>query len=613
MSRDWIGRGGAGWRSNAPGTRARMGRRARGALAVLVSVGIGTVAAGAGSSANRPAGAASESRGNTGSPASVIVRARPGRERRAEAAIMRLGGTVQLRLPLVHGFSARVPQSAVAQLRRMPGVVSVTADARVRPMAAAYSPTSDSGSMFSVTQMTGAQEYWKAGYTGNGVDVAVIDSGVAPVDGLDDPGKVVNGPDLSFESQASNLRYLDSFGHGTHIAGIIAGRASGAEPGGYVGDQANFLGMAPDARVVSVKVADAHGVTDVSQVIAAIDWVVQHQTDNGLNIRVLNLSYGTDSTQPYDVDPLAFAAEQAWKRGIFVVTSTGNAGFVMKTGTMTNPAYDPLLMAVGAADSNGTATLSDDRVPAFSSSGGTKRRPDLVAPGAHVVSLRTPGSLIDQKFSSTGAVNSALFRGSGTSQAAAVVSGAAALIIEQRPTITPGRLKKLLAGTAAPLKGALKEAQGNGELNLAKALKTSMPSEPGTPAPSAGTGSLELSRGSTKLVDDGTPLSGERDIFGASFDSSSMGALEATGSSWSGGTWNGSSWSGSSWSGSSWSGSSWSGSSWSGSSWSGSSWSSIDWANNVWTGSSWSGSSWSNNDWLGADWAGNTWAGASWD
>ena len=616
MSTGWIRGRGLGAGSDTP----REARSARGLagrlhvpLAILIALGVGAAGAGTSSGANGPTRAARDTHGEGASPASVIVRLRPGLEPRGEAAIASLGGKVLRRLPIVNGFSARVPRSAVARLRMAPGVVSVTADVRVRSMGAAYAPGGDTGSMFSVTQITGAQEYWKAGYTGKGVDVAVIDSGVAPVDGLAAPGKVVNGPDLSFESQASNLRYLDSFGHGTHIAGIVAGRADAAVPGQYAGDQTNFLGMAPDARIVSIKVADAHGATDVSQVIAAIDWVVQHRTDNGLNIRVLNLSYGTDASQPYDVDPLAYAAEQAWKQGIFVVTSTGNAGFVMKTGTMTSPAYDPLLMAVGAAESNGTVTTSDDSVPAFSSSGGTKRRPDLVAPGAHVVSLRDPGSLIDQRFGSTGAVNSALFRGSGTSQAAAVVSGAAALIIEQRPTITPGRLKRLLTGNTVSLKGALKEAQGNGELNLAKALKASMPSEPGTPAASTGAGSLELSRGSAKLVLNGTPLSGERDIFGAPFDSPSMAALEAAGSSWSGGTWNGSSWSGSSWSGSSWSGSSWSGSSWSGSSWSGSSWSSVNWANNVWNGSSWSGSSWSNNYWLGADWASYAWAGASWD
>src|SRR5207248_7363692 len=109
----------------------------------------------------------------------------------------------------------------------------------------------------------------------------------------------------------------------------------------------------PDARRVSIKVADGNGMTDVSQVIAAIDWVVQHRNDNGMNIRILNLSYGTDSGQPYGVDPLAYAAEQAWKHGIFVVAAAGNTGFA-KNGSMTDPAYDPMLMAVGAAETNGT-------------------------------------------------------------------------------------------------------------------------------------------------------------------------------------------------------------------------------------------------------------------
>ena len=573
-------------------------------VALCLSLLIASVAAGASWSANAPTGAGWDEVDGAGQrSASVIVRAQSGAAASVEASVTRLGGSVGLRLPIVNGFSARLPQAAVGRLRHLPGVVSVSRNAPVHPLSDSYSPAGDGGSMYNVTLASGAQEFWKAGYTGQGVDVAVIDSGVAPVDGLTGADKVVNGPDLSFESQASNLQYLDSFGHGTHLAGIIAGRAAGAVPGQYVGDQTNFLGMAPDARIVSVKVADAHGATDVSQVIAAISWVVQHRRDNGLNIRVLNLSYGTDSVQHYGVDPLAYAAEQAWKQGIFVVTSTGNAGFVMKTGTMTNPAYDPLLMAVGASESSGKAGMSDDTVPSFSSSGGTKRRPDLVAPGAHIVSLRVPGSLIDQSYSSTGAVTDGLFRGSGTSQAAAVVSGAAALVIQQHPTITPGRLKKLLTGSVQPMKGVLKEAQGSGQLDLAKALTLKLPSEPGIPLPSTGAGLLELSRGSNHLVHNGSTLDGEQDIFGAPFLSSAMTLLQANGSSWSGGAWNGSSWSGSSWSGSSWSGSSWSGSSWSGSSWSGSSWS----------GSSWSGSSWSGGDWLGSNWADSVWADASWD
>src|SRR5262245_18497515 len=106
----------------------------------------------------------------------------------------------------------------------------------------------------------------------------------------------------------------------------MAGRADAAS-GAYENEKTSFLGMAPDARVVNVKVGDAEGAVDVSQVSAAVDWLVQHRRDPGLNIRVLNIAYGTDSTQPYTVDPLAFAVEQAVKAGIVVVAAAGNAGF----------------------------------------------------------------------------------------------------------------------------------------------------------------------------------------------------------------------------------------------------------------------------------------------
>src|SRR4029079_11488436 len=133
------------------------------------------------------------------------------------------------------------------------------------------------------------------------IDVAIIDSGVAPVMGLDGRNKVVYGPDLSLESQAPALTNLDTLGHGTLMAGLIAGNDGTA--GGY-------RGLAPDARLLSLKVATADGGADVTQVIAAINWVVQHKSDNGLNIRVLNLSYGTNSLQSSSVDPLSYAVEQ---------------------------------------------------------------------------------------------------------------------------------------------------------------------------------------------------------------------------------------------------------------------------------------------------------------
>jgi serine protease AprX len=211
------------------------------------------------------------------------------------------------------------------------------------------------------------------------------------------------------------------------------------------------------------------------------------------------------------------------------------------------------------------------------------------------------------------------FRGSGTSQAAAILSGAVALVLQKYPNMTPDLVKRYFASNAAKLASFDSQAQGAGEIRLG-AMLTKAPQWSYTGqrfAAATGTGSLERSRGQDHLTRNGVVLTGETDIFGRSFDADAMAQAASSGSSWSDGDWNGSSWSGSSWSGSSWSdsswsGSSWSGSSWSGSSWSGSSWSGSSWSGNAWTGSSWSGSSWSGSSWSGSSWSGHSWADASW-
>ena len=557
----------------------------RAGLAVFVAVALASLCAGVGwgAAATTPAvlpGGVSWSSFKTvgvGNDVRVVVRARPGMVAAATAALQRGGGHVLRPLRIVNGFSALVPKRSLRAFAYAPAVQAVTPDIKLQATGATYDPVGDVGSPYNTTLATGAQAYWTAGYTGKGVDVALIDSGVVPVDGLTVPGKVVNGPDLSEESQTP-AQYMDTYGHGTFMAGLIAGHANAAAAP-YTGDTTDYLGMAPDARIVSIKVADAGGSTDVSQVIAAIDWVVQHRTDNGLNIRVLNLSWGTNSSQSYAVDPLAFAAEQAWKAGIVVVTAAGNAGFT-PGGSLNDPAYDPALLAVGAADTNGTTSTADD-FPASFSNNGTTRFPDLLAPGTHIVGLRDPGSYVDQTYGNTGAVTGNLFRGSGSSEATAIVSGAAALLLQEYPTATPDQIKKLLMQSATFLAGP--KAQGRSELNLAAALTMKLPKDNTARLVGTGTGTLESSRGSLHVSQNGVALTGEYDIFGMPWDSAAMARLEAAGSSWSGGNWNGSSWSGSSWSGSSWSGSSWSGSSWS----------TTDFAGSSWSGSSWSSSSWS--------------------
>jgi serine protease AprX len=547
---------------------------------------------------------------------SVIVRARPGALAAAARQVERFGGQVGRQLGIINGFTARLPASQVGQLTQSPTVNSVTEDEPVAMQAAAYTPTTDAGSLYTTTLQTGAQAYWQAGYTGKGIDVAVIDTGTAPVPGLAGAGKVVNGPDLSFESQAPNLRYLDTYGHGTHMAGIIAGRGDAAISGKYVGDTANFLGMAPDARIVSVKVADAMGAADVSQIIAAIDWVVQNKTTGGLNIRVLNLSFGTNTTHPYSIDPLCHAVEAAWRKGITVIAATGNAGFYMAPGGagLTSPARDPYVISVGATDTMKTLATSDDRVASFSSSGvvgvGGTKNPDLVAPGKSIISLAVPGSFIDQAYGAGGAVTGGYMRGSGTSQAAAVMSGAAALVLQQHPTWTNNQVKALLTTTAKPLTaGTLTPAaQGKGTLNLTKALSTTTAATSQSYANSSGAGSLESARGTAHLVDNGVELRGEKDLFGDAVSTTTLASKRTAGTAWTGGTWNGRMWSGSSFTGSNWTATTWSGRMWSGRMWS-----SEVWSGRMWSGRMWSAGTWTGRMWSGDGWSGNTWSSAGWN
>ena len=512
-------------------------------------------------------------------PVSVIVRELPGAGSVPEHAVEAFGGVVERYIPIIDGFVAEVPAAAVPDLRRLDGIYSVTLNSRVRLLGSidGIDPNKDSGSWLKVAKNTKLLEMWQHGFTGQGVDVALIDSGVAPVDGL--AMQVINGPDLSFDSQAENLTNVDTYGHGTHMAGLIAGRDSSIAPGKEDEDvDKRFVGAAPGARIVSLKVAASDGATDVSQVIAAIDWVVQHRASDGLNIRVLNLSFGTDGTQSYLEDPLAYAVEVAWLRGIVVVVSAGNSGF--GTAQLNNPAYDPYVIAVGADDTRGTDDPKDDVIPAWQTRGNATRHPDLVAPGKSLISLRDPGSFVDEANPGARVGSTRFFRGSGSSQAAAIVSGAAATVLEQHPELTPDQVKALLMTTSVPLPNADPVAQGAGLINLHRAREakiSTIGAAVQTWRRSSGLGSLQLARGSVLTEDEGVVLEGEQTIFGDSWDSGSWASSSFEGTSWTDGAWNGRTWSGRTWSGESWSGRTWSGRTWSGRTWSGNGWSAGEW------------------------------------
>ena len=536
----------------------------------------------------------------------VVVTASSGATTAAADAVRDVGGQVTRALPIVHGVAATVPVEDLGALERSPHVTGITPDRPVQMQSLhdAGSVASAVGSMYQTTLMTGAQAYWRAGYTGQGVDIAVIDSGVVPVNGLTATGKVLNGPDLSFESQAPTLAHLDTFGHGTHMAGIAAGRDDAAPSGAYAGDSSDFIGMAPDARIISVKVADSHGLTDVSQVLAAIDWVVEHRADPGLNIRVLNLSFGTDSYQSYAVDPLSYAVETAWHAGIVVTAAAGNAGW--KTGVL-DPASNPYLIAVGAVDTNGSTSYAQHTVASFSAGGDGNRNPDLAAPGIHVIGLRDPNSSIDQA-NPQAVVDKRLFLGSGTSQATAVLSGAAALIVSQYPQATADQVKALLTSTAMPLAGPSPALQGAGELDLSQSLTAPLPVTAAQAfAPSTGAGSLDGARGSVTLTWGGVALRGEVDIFGNPVNTTALANQLNSGTAWQSDVFNGVAWTGSGWVGGTWSTSTWTSSSWSSNPWSSNPGSSNQWSSNQWSSNQWSSNQWSSNQW-----SSNQWSSASW-
>jgi len=292
---------------------------------------------------------------------------------------------------------------------------------------------------------------------------------------------------------------------------------------------------------------------------------------------------------------VALIAEQAWRHGIVTVVSAGNSGAA--SGRLTDPAIDPYVIAVGADDTNGTAATADDTIPAFSSRGDGVRNPDLVAPGTHVQSLRVPGSYIDTKYGSTGLIGDRFFRGSGTSQSAAFVSGSVAQLVSQHPGYTPDQIKALLVGTATRLPSANPVAQGAGLINMRAvagstlSLAAVLQSFPR----SFGAGTLEGSRGSSHLVatdprtGESRTLTGETGALGTPVSTTALAANEANATSGNDGLSDTNRWTSDSSGGSS---NSLATNSTASSSWASSSWASSSRASSSWTDAAWQSSFW---------------------
>src|SRR3989442_6306631 len=287
-----------------------------------------------------------------------------------------------------------------------------------------------------------ANKVWQQGIAGGGVTVAILDSGVAADADLVQPDNRLLAS-VNFADQRLTSDPSDPGGHGTHIAGIVAG--NGTRSGG------EFVGIAPQANIVDVRVLGSTGSGRISSVVRGIEWVLAHRAV--YNIRVINLSFGAPARLPYRLDPMSAAVEIAWRRGLVVVAASGNGG--PQRDTVETPGIDPYVITVGATDDRGTLGRGDDMLAWFSAWGSadSNAKPDLVAPGRRLVSLRVPESTLDTLFPDRVVVaqnGATYFRLTGTSMATAVVSGAAALLLAGRPHVTPDQVKALLVGTTQP-------------------------------------------------------------------------------------------------------------------------------------------------------------------
>ena len=371
---------------------------------------------------------------------SVIVQA--GSLSAAAAAVRATGGEVTHELGIIDAVGAQLTREQAARLAAACAGCRVHEDRVARLTGPPITiPDSD------FPALVGADRLHDAGLRGSGVTIAVVDSGFWPVAPLLKDSSNANRVLAQYDAFANVVRTKsftndDTYGHGTHVAGIAVASLRSTTTG-------KFLGVAPGAKLVSVKAFDGAGASTYATVIRAIDWVVTNRTTYG--IRILNASFGAPVGSWYWEDPLNQAVMRAWQAGIVVVTSAGNTG--PNAMTVTAPGNVPYVVTVGAMTDNYTPAYgSDDYLASFSAAGPTYEghvKPDLVAPGGHILAgLEKPdylGRTFPQYF-----VDDTYFRLSGTSQAAAVVSGVAALVLQQSPGLTPDDVKCRLIATADP-------------------------------------------------------------------------------------------------------------------------------------------------------------------
>lgn len=365
--------------------------------------------------------------------------------------IVRLGGTILSQVPIVNGVVAVLDGNGLLSLSNQANVVYISRDRTL-------SPTLNNAAL-----AVNAPTAWKSGYVGTGVGVALIDSGIGNHPDLNTGILPISRVVYNQSFISGNSSTADQYGHGTHIAGLIAGDGLSSTGIQY---SKTFVGIAPGANLVNLRVLDANGSATDSEVISAISQAINLKSR--FNIRVINLSLGRGVYESYKLDPLCQAVERAWKSGIVVVVAAGNNGRYQATdgyATVTSPGNDPYVLTVGAMKTMGTPQRNDDLIASYSSKGPTVIdhivKPDIVAPGNLLISTEMPGTTLYNTETSnlvpystyvlggSSAPSTSYFMLSGTSMATGIVSGLVADLLQAHPGLTPDQVKARLMQTAS--------------------------------------------------------------------------------------------------------------------------------------------------------------------
>ena len=380
----------------------------------------------------------------------VIVQAQPGAADAVASALAAAGASEERYVRLINGFGARITAAGAALVAKAPGVHAVSLDAKIRKTGL----VDPSALATAYNQSVRSDIAWKQGFTGKGVGVAVIDTGIAGdlpdfrVSETDPTSRVI--ANVVTNPAAENGR--DTFGHGTHIAGLIAGNGTNRPAGDP--QRGKYAGAAPDANLIAVKADDGHGNASVLDVIDGLQFVVDKKND--YNIRVVNLSLSSTVSESFRTDPLDAAVESAWMKGIVVVVAAGNRGAAPDAVSYA-PGNDPWVISVGGVDDRGTKDIADDLLANWSGRGRTQdgyEKPDVLAPGARLVSTMAPGADYVTLCPSCN-VDGGYFRVGGTSMAAAVISGTVANLLQAHPNWTPNQVKGAIIRRSRPVENQI--------------------------------------------------------------------------------------------------------------------------------------------------------------